>query len=355
MLIAAARLTVSGSPNTTKSAPSNPAPAAVAAAQTRIAGQAVRTPLLYSPVLSERTGGKVFLKPECLQRTGSFKFRGAWNAVQALGGAAAGGVIAVSSGNHAQGVAEAARLAGIRSVIVMPADAPAPKRRRTERSGARVITYDRATEDRDEVVARLAADDRSLAFIHPFNDPLVIAGQGTVGLEIVDDSVALGVTPDIVLVPCSGGGLAAGVGLAVTERFSHAEVYTAEPREFDDMRRSLQTGTLQRNTKMAGSLCDALLAPSPGATGWQINRERLAGGLAVTDPEALYAVGFAFDELRLVVEPGGAVGLAALLCGHVEVAGRTVVVVLSGGNIGDEILAEALRTYRSAADPRALS
>jgi threonine dehydratase len=327
---------------------SAPAYADILAARERIAGQAVRTPLLYSPVLSERTGGRVFVKPECLQRTGSFKFRGAWNAVQALGAAASGGVIAVSSGNHAQGVAEAARLAHVRAVIVMPADAPAPKRRRTERSGARVVTYDRAAEDREEVAAKVAAEDGNLAFVHPFNEPLVIAGQGTVGLEIADDCVGLGLSPDVVLVPCSGGGLAAGVSLAVTERFPQASVYTAEPSDFDDMRRSLAAGTLHKNSRMAGSVCDALLAPSPGPVGWEINRKRLAGGLTASDLEALHAVGFAFDELRLVVEPGGAVGLAALLSGRVEAAGRTVVVLLSGGNIGDDVLAEGLRIYRSA-------
>ncbi len=335
--------------------PSTPAFADILAARERIAGQAVRTPLLHSPVLSERTGGRVFLKPECLQRTGSFKFRGAWNAVQALGPAAADGVIAVSSGNHAQGVAEAARLAGIRSVIVMPEDAPALKRQRTERSGARVVTYDRATEDRDAAVAKVAGEERGLAFVHPFNDPLVIAGQGTAGLEIAEDAAAMALAPDVVLVPCSGGGLAAGVALAITERFPRAKVYSAEPSEFDDMRRSLQHGARQRNARTAGSICDALLSPEPGPIGWEINKERLAGGVAASDPEALHAVGFAFDELRLVVEPGGAVGLAALLSGRVDAAGRAIVVLLSGGNIGDEMLAEGVRAYRSGAASRSLA
>jgi threonine dehydratase len=319
----------------------------ILAARERIAGEAVRTPLLYSPMLTERIGSPVYLKPECLQRTGSFKFRGAWNAVQVLGPAAKGAV-AVSSGNHAQGVAEAARLAGLPSVIVMPADAPAPKIARTRRSGARIVFYDRAREDRDAVVAKVAAAQPGYAFVHPYDDPFVIAGQGTVGLEIAEDCAALGISPDVVLVPCSGGGLAAGVALAVTERFPKAEVYTAEPSGFDDMARSLAAGTPRRNARLAGSVCDALLAPEPGAIGWEINRKRLAGGVTASDAEALFAIGFAFDELRLVAEPGGAVGLAALLSGRVEAAGRTIVVVLSGGNVGDETLREGLVAYRSA-------
>jgi threonine dehydratase len=323
-----------------------PTLADILAARARIAAEAVRTPLLHSPFLTERLGSRVYLKPECLQRTGSFKFRGAWNAVQTLG-AEAKGMVAVSSGNHGQGVAEAARLAGLPSVVVMPADAPAPKILRTERSGARVVLYDRAREDRDAVVARVADEEKGFAFVHPFNNGFVIAGQGTVGLEIADDCAALGISPDIVLVPCSGGGLVAGVALAVTERFPTAQIYSAEPRDFDDMARSLKAGMPQRNAKLAGSVCDALLAPEPGRIGWEINRQRLAGGVVASDAEALYAAGLAFDELRLVVEPGGAVGLAALLAGRVEPAGRTIVVVLSGGNIGDEVMRAALEAYRS--------
>ena len=314
-------------------------------ASERLAGHAVRTPLLHSPALSERLGARVFLKPECLQRTGSFKFRGAWNAVAALGPQAARGVVACSSGNHAQGVAEAARLAGIPAVIVMPEDAPLPKRERTARSGARIVLYNRVREDRD-LIAREIAEREGLHFIHPYNDALVIAGQGTTGIEIADDCAALGVEPEVVFVPCSGGGLAAGIALAVTERFA-AAVYTAEPKAFDDYARSLAAGAPQRNAGLSGSVCDALLAPAPGEIGWEINRARLAGGVWASDEEALDAVAFAFDEARLVVEPGGAVGLAALLSGRISVRGQTAVVVLSGGNIGDDVMAAALRGYRS--------
>ena len=288
----------------------------VLAARDRLAGHAIRTPLLFSPVLSERHGGRIYLKPECLQRTGSFKFRGGWNAIQALGSTAANGVVACSSGNHAQGVAEAARLAGIRAVIVMPSDAPVLKRHRTARSGARVVLYDRTREDRD-AIARAIAETERLAFVHPFDDPHVIAGQGTVGLEIAEDCKAAGITPDVLLVPCSGGGLAAGVALAVTETFPEAAVHVAEPAGFDDYGRSLREGVPRRNTALSGSICDALLAPAPGAIGWAMNSNRLAGGVAGSDAEVRRAVGFAYDELRLVVEPGGAVGLAALLAGRV--------------------------------------
>jgi threonine dehydratase len=321
----------------------------ILAARARIAGEAVRTPLLWSPVLSERLSARVYLKPESLQRTGSFKFRGAYNAISALDPAARKkGVVAVSSGNHAQGVAEAARLFGAPATIVMPSDAPTPKRMRTERSGARVVAYDRATEDRDAVVKRVVAEVGG-SFIHPFNDPNVIAGQGTTGLEIIEDCGSLGIAPEIVVVPCSGGGLTAGIALAVTERFPSARIYTAEPEGFDDYSRSLKSGKPERNARTYGSICDALLVPDPGPIGFEINKKRLAGGLVASDPETLIAVGYAFDELRLVVEPGGAVGLAALLAGRLDVAGKTVVIVLSGGNLGDDMLADGLRAYRASA------
>ena len=324
-----------------------PTYADVLRAKGRLAGYAVRTPLLFSPLLSERFDAQVYLKPECLQRTGSFKFRGAWNAVCELGEAAPQGVVACSSGNHAQGVAEAARLAGIPAVIVMPADAPKLKLERTRRSGTCVVTYDRQREDRD-AIARAIADAEGLAFVHPFNDAQVIAGQGTVGLEIAEDCAALGIGPDMVIIPCSGGGLAAGTALALQEEFAATAVFVAEPKGFDDYGRSLASGERQRNDAMAGSICDALLAPEPGAISWEIGRERFAGGVEADDAEVLRAVGFAFDELRLVVEPGGAAGLAALLSGRVDAVGRTIILVLSGGNVADETLAAGVKSYRGA-------
>ena len=322
-----------------------PTYAAVLAAADRIRGMAVRTPLLHSPVLSERCGGRVFIKPECLQRTGSFKFRGAWNAVSNLGDRARAGIVACSSGNHAQGVAEAARLAGAPATIVMPNDAPSIKRERTEASGAKIVGYDRATEDRDAIAQAVLAEMGG-SFIHPYDDPDVIAGQGTIGLEIADDLDAAGLAAHVVLVPCSGGGLTAGVTLAMTERFPGVAVWAVEPAGFDDYRRSLASGRREKNPRQSGSISDALMSPSPGAIGFEINRTRLAGALAVEDASALAAVGCAFESLRLVAEPGGAIALAALLDGAVGVAGRTVVVVLSGGNTSPPLIAEAVAAYR---------
>ncbi len=323
-----------------------PAFADIEVAARRIADKAVRTPLINAPVLSERVGGQIFLKPECLQRTGSFKFRGATNAIAALGDAAKRGIVAGSSGNHAQGIAEAARLAGVRATIVMPSDAPEAKRARTQASGATIVAYDRATEDREAIGMSIAERNRA-TFIHAYDNADVIAGQGTVGLEIADDCASLGVTPDFVLVCCSGGGLTAGTALAVTERYKNADIYAVEPEGFDDYRRSLEAGHIVANKKMSGSVCDALLSKEPGRLTFAINRQRVAGGLAVSDQAALEAVGFAYEQLRLIVEPGGAVALAALLSGQIEAAGKTVIVVLTGGNIDDAVLQRGLAAYRS--------
>jgi threonine dehydratase len=303
----------------------------------RIAGRAVATPLLAAPALDERVGGRVLLKCENLQRTGSFKFRGAYNALAAMSREAReGGVVAVSSGNHAQGVAEAARLFGVKATIVMPADAPAIKRERTERSGAQLVFYDRARDDRDQVAARIVAE-KGGTLVHPYDDLEVIAGQGTVGLEIAAEAKAAGLAPDTVLVPCGGGGLSAGIGLAILDSFPAAEIGVVEPEDFDDYGRSLRAGHEVANPRTAGSVCDALLAPSPGAMGFLINRQNLAIGHVVSDAEALAAVAFAFRELKLVVEPGGAVGLAALIAGTIDVRGKIAVAVLSGGNVDPEL------------------
>jgi threonine dehydratase len=319
-----------------------PTIADVRRAAERIAGHAVRTPLVSNPFLDERVGGRVLLKCENLQRTGSFKFRGAYNALAALPRETrARGVVAMSSGNHAQGVAEAARLFGVRATIIMPADAPETKRLRTERSGGRIVAYDRASEDRDAVAARCIAEHGG-TLIHPFNNPQVIAGQGTVGREIAADCAAEELRPDAVLMPASGGGLAAGIGLAVRGWSPATGIVLVEPEGFDDYRRSLAAGEIVANERLAGSVCDALLISQPGALSFAINRRHAASGVAVSDGEALDAVAFAFRELKLVVEPGGAVALAAVLSGRVETRDRTVVVVLSGGNIDLPVLAEAL-------------
>ncbi|MBB5755047.1 threonine ammonia-lyase [Prosthecomicrobium pneumaticum] len=308
----------------------------------RIAATALATPLLSHPELDARVGGRVFLKCENLQRTGSFKFRGAMNAVSAVEpGARARGIVACSSGNHAQGIAEAARLFGVPATIVMPADAPAPKREGTARRGATVRLYDRTGEDRDAIAAELVAESGA-TLVHPFNHPHVIAGQGTIGLEIAAECARRDLAPDAILVPCSGGGLAAGIGVAAAALLPSAAVFVAEPAGFDDYGRSLAADAIESNAALGGSVCDALLAPRPGPIGFALNRRNLAGGVAADDDEALAAVAFAFETLRMVVEPGGAVGLAALLAGRIDAAGKTIVVVLSGGNIDPPVLDRAL-------------
>ncbi|MGE0768660.1 MAG: threonine/serine dehydratase [Hyphomicrobiaceae bacterium] len=310
----------------------------IRAAHERLKPHIVATPLLEHPALNERAGGRVLLKCENLQRVGAFKFRGAYNKISQVDQAAfPGGVVACSSGNHAQGVAAAATLLGIRSAIVMPADAPAMKIARTRAFGGEVVPYDRVNEDREAIAARLCIE-RGAAMVHPFDDWQVMAGQGTVGLEIATQAAALGARPDAVLVACSGGGLAGGIATAVKARFPAADIMTVEPEGFDDMARSLRSGRRERNARLSGSICDALLAETPGETTFAVARQVLAGGLVVTDDEVRDAVRYAFADLKLVIEPGGAVALAAVLAGRLKTDGRTTVAVISGGNIDPETL-----------------
>jgi threonine dehydratase len=314
-----------------------PTAADVDAAADRLRGIALRTPLVTSPVLDALTGARVFLKAETLQRTGSFKFRGAYNKLSSIPeDRRAGGVVAFSSGNHAQGVAAAAGLLGMRAVIVMPSDAPRPKRERTVSLGAEVVLYDRARDDR-EAIARGIAAERDAVLVPPYDDPLVIAGQGTAGREIVEDLAALGLAPDIVLVTASGGGLTAGIALAVKARVPQARLYTAEPQGFDDHARSFRSGRRETNPSLTGTICDALMARTPGAITFAINCKLVGEGVSASDEEVAHAVAFAFHELKLVVEPGGAVALAALMARKVDVQGRIVVAVLSGGNVDPEL------------------
>ena len=314
----------------------------VQAAAARLQGQAVRTPLLRSADLDARTGGTILLKAEPLQRTGSFKFRGAFNRlVQLTPAERKAGVVAWSSGNHAQGVAAAAALLHMPATIVMPADAPALKIANTRRWGAEIVTHDRATEDR-EGIARRIAGERHAVVVPSYDDPHIIAGQGTVGLEIMAQAQDLALTVDDVIVPASGGGLVAGTGLAVLHANPAARLYCAEPAGYDDHRRSLETGVRQRNPSTANALCDALLTPTPGALTWALNGPVLAGGYAVTDAEVLQAMRWAFETLKIVVEPGGAVALAALLGGHHPAHNRVVAVVLSGGNVDGATFAPCL-------------
>ncbi len=321
-----------------------PTAADIAAAQRRLQGVAVRTPLINAPVLDERLGARVFLKAETLQRTGSFKFRGAYNKISHIPLERRGaGVVAYSSGNHAQGVAAAAKLLGMRATIVMPSDAPRAKRARTEALGAEVIAYDRNSEDRAAIAARIVAE-RGATLVPPYDDPLIIAGQGTIGAEIVEDLAALGLTPDIVVIGASGGGLAAGISLGVKARVPQAAFYTVEPEGFDDTLRSFKSGRREANPRLSGTICDALMSNTPGELTFPITRELIGQGLIASDAEVARAVRYAFEELKLVVEPGGAIGLAALLAGRPAVAGKVVVGVLSGGNVDAELFARLVNS-----------
>lgn len=314
-----------------------PTAADVDAAAQRLQGVALRTPLLTSPVLDALTGARVFLKAETLQRTGSFKFRGAYNKLALIPEEKrGGGVVAFSSGNHAQGVAAAARLLGMQAVIVMPADAPRPKRERTAALGAEVVLYDRARDDR-EAIARDIAAKRNAVLVPPYDDAFVIAGQGTAGREIIEDLAQLDLVPDLILVTASGGGLTAGIALAVKARVPQARLYTAEPDGFDDHARSFKSGRRETNAFLTGTMCDALMARMPGEITFAINRTLVGEGVSASEQEVARAVAFAFHELKLVVEPGGAVALAALMSRKLEVKGKVAVAVLSGGNVDPEL------------------
>jgi threonine dehydratase len=314
-----------------------PTAADVDAAAAKLKGVALRTPLINSPVLDALLSARVFLKAETLQRTGSFKFRGAYNKISSLPAEArAGGVVAYSSGNHAQGVAAAARLCHMPAVIVMPSDAPRPKRERTAALGAEIVLYDREREDR-AAIARDIAQKRGAVLVPPFDDPMIIAGQGTAGREIVEDLAALGLRPEVVVVGASGGGLIAGIALAIKARVPDAKFYSAEPEGFDDTARSFRSGRRETNPRMSGTICDALMTATPGAITFEINKRLVGEGVTASDEEVGRAVAFAFRELKLVVEPGGAIGLAALLAGRLDVRGKVVVAVLSGGNVDAEL------------------
>ncbi len=319
--------------------------AMIEAARQRMNGEAIRTPLMSSPFLDEIAGRKVLIKPECLQRTGSFKFRGGWSAVSALEPEVRKrGVIAFSSGNHAQGVALAASLHGVPAVIIMPRDAPKIKIENTKAYGAEVVLYDRANEDRDAIGATLS-EERGLTLIRPYDEPLVIAGQGTVGLEIAEQAQEAGIKKAEVLVCCGGGGLTSGVALALEARAPGLKVRTAEPEHFDDVARSLASGKIERNAALSGSICDAIITPQPGNITFPILKRLCGAGIAVTEEEALRAMVLAFQRLKIVVEPGGAVALAAALFHGDELETDSVIAVASGGNVDSAIMADALSKY----------
>ena len=318
----------------------------IRAAAGRIEGHARRTPILTSPFLDEIAGRRVFVKAECLQHTGSFKFRGGWSAVSSLSDTAIkAGVIAFSSGNHAQGVALAARAHGAPAVIVMPSDAPTIKIENTRALGAEVILYDRETEDRDEIGARLSKE-RGLTLIKPFDEPLVIAGQGTTGLEIAADMNALGVTQADVVVCCGGGGLTSGIALALAADAPGLRARPVEPEAFDDVTRSLISGKIESNARLGGSLCDAIITKQPGDLTFPIMKEHCGPGIVVTEEECLRAVALAFERLKIVVEPGGAAALAAALFHPDEFTGDAVIAVATGGNVDPDVFVQALEILK---------
>jgi len=312
----------------------------VCAASGRVGRLAIETPLLRNDTLDCLAGAELFFKPENLQVTGSFKIRGAANRLLALSPEErARGVVAFSSGNHAQGVARAARVLGISAKIVMPSDAPAVKRDRVLADGADIVAYDRWTESREEIAAEIAArEGRTL--VPSFDDPFIIAGQGTVGLEFAADPDAARAGLDHLVCCVGGGGLIAGIALAFAALSPATRIWGAEPVEFDDHQRSLRSGVREGNRAGAKSICDALLSPSPGAQTFEINRQRLAGVATVSDNEVCEAMRAAFRELKLVVEPGGAAALAAVLARkQAEWQGRRVGVVLTGGNVDPDMFA----------------
>ena len=316
----------------------------ITAAANRIKGHARITPMLTSPFLDDIAGRQVLIKAECLQHTGSFKFRGAWSAVSALtDNTLKTGVIAYSSGNHAQGVAMAAAKHGAPAVIIMPADAPRMKIDNTRALGAEVILYDRENEDRDALGTQIASE-RGLTLIRPYDEPQVVAGQGTTGLEIATQATELGVTKADVMVCCGGGGLTSGIALALAETAPNMRVRPAEPQGFDDVTRSLVSGQIERNAMMGGSICDAIVTPQPGDLTFPILKDHCGPGVVVTDDECLRAMAHAFARLKIVVEPGGAAALAAALFHPDQFDGDAVIAVITGGNVDPAQFARALET-----------
>lgn len=318
----------------------------IQAAAGRLEGHARRTPMLSSPFLDEIAGRRLLVKAECLQHTGSFKFRGGWAAVSALSPKdSARGVIAYSSGNHAQGVAAAAKAHGVSAVILMPADAPQLKIDNTRALGAEVVLYDRAAgEDRDAIGLALS-QERGLTLIKPYDDPQVIAGQGTTGLEIAQQAASEGVTEADVLVCCGGGGLTSGIALALEGTAPGLRVRPVEPKGFDDVARSLDSGEVESNPELSGSICDAILTPSPGHITFPILKRLCGPGIVVTEDEALRAMALAFLRLKIVIEPGGAVALAAALFHGHQIAGEAVIALVTGGNVDAELFQRALNLY----------
>jgi threonine dehydratase len=316
----------------------------IEAAAARLKGHAVETPLIESPALNDHLGARVLMKLETLQRVGAFKFRGAYNRLAQLNAdERRRGVVAFSSGNHAQGVALAAKLLGMPALIVMPSDAPAVKVAATRGYGAEIKLYDRLTESREAIAAEIAAS-RGAVVVPAFDDPHIVAGQGTAGLEMMAQATALGATFDIVLAPVSGGGLLAGISEVVKTLSPATGVWGVEPAAFDDLAQSLKAGERVTIKPTGRSLCDALESPAPGVITFPMLQKNLAGAVGITDPEVADAMRYAFSTLKLVLEPAGSVGLAALLTGKIPAKGKTVGLILSGGNVDPDLFARVIRS-----------
>jgi len=318
----------------------------IRAAADRLAGHVRKTPLLTSPFLDEIAGRQVWVKPECLQHTGSFKFRGGWSAVSAMDEETRKkGVIAFSSGNHAQGVALAAAKHGAPAVIIMPEDAPRMKIENTRALGAEVVLYDRAGGESREAVGDALSRDRELTLIRPYDDPYVIAGQGTTGLEIAEQAKEAGVTDADVLICCGGGGLTSGIAMALEADAPGLRTRPCEPEGFDDVARSLRSGGIEKNNATSGNICDAIITPAPGELTFPIMYRLCGPGLVVTEDECLHAMALAFSRLKIVVEPGGAAALAAALFHPDEIEGDNVFAVCTGGNVDADMFKTALDRF----------
>lgn len=314
--------------------------ASIEASASRIAPYIIETPLIESPLLNDKLGIRLLVKAECLQHTGSFKLRGASNAVWSLDDTVTN-VVAFSSGNHAQGVARAAAIRGLQATIVMPKDSPVGKIEGTKAYGARVVLYDRYAESREEIGADLAVRKKA-HLIKPYDDVQVIAGQGTVGLEIAAQAAAKQVKPDAIICCCGGGGLIAGISIAASDLIPGIKIWSAEPEFYDDTLRSLTSGKIETADINQPSICDAIVTPQPGALTFQINRQHLSGGAVITDRDALQAIATAFKHLKIILEPGGAAAFAAVLTGQYPRGANTVVAVASGGNIDTQMFRQAL-------------
>ena len=315
---------------------------AISRAAKRLDGKVIKTPLLESQYVNEKLNSNIFLKAENLQTIGAFKFRGAMNTVLQLP-EKINEIVAWSSGNHAQAVAAASKITGRNATIVMPSDAPQAKLEGTAFWGASIVKYNRSTESREEI-GKSIAQKKNATIIPPFDDVSVINGQGTAGYECNTQLNEKNIIPDIVLCCCGGGGLIAGVSTAIIEKFKNAKIYSVEPENFDDTKKSLKANKIISNSMTHKSICDALLADKPGNITFKVNLKNLTSGISVSDKEALSAMNAAFKHFKIILEPGGAVALAAAIFNKVDIKNKNVLVIASGGNVDKNVFKNCLET-----------